>query len=495
LRLLKVAREISMPTLRRGIATAAIALLFLFPTLGASALDALPARLHEVLRSRSLDGAQVSALVVRLSDGSVLFQRSPDLALAPASNMKVLTALAALAEFGPAYRFTTTVYADTVPDASGSVRFLALRGAGDPALTEEEWWRLAADLRRAGLRTVREGLVLDDSAFDQVRWHPSWTGVGERAYHSPVGALNANYGTFVVEVEAGRAPGDAVRVAIDPALAYLTLDNRVRTGSPNVPGSLHIERRQERDGERVVVSGIVPAQQPAEVFYRSVSDPRAYAGAVLRMQLEANGVRVSGPTRAGRISDGWHEMLAFRGKPLAEILRLMMKYSNNGIAESLVKGMGAHAFRSPGTWGNGIEASKQRLVALGLSLDTARLVDGSGLAHENRVPARVLVQALQVAHASFAFGPEFVSSLPIAATDGTLEHRARSAAGAVRAKSGLLNDAIGLSGYARMHDGTESAFSVLVNDYRHGAADAMSMLDAFAAEIVSHDGASPGSEP
>jgi D-alanyl-D-alanine carboxypeptidase/D-alanyl-D-alanine-endopeptidase (penicillin-binding protein 4) len=484
-----------MPAARRSIAMVAFALLTLVPTVFAVGGEGLTARLEEVLRGHGLGAAQVSALVVRLSDGAVLFQRSPDSALAPASNMKVLTALAALAEFGPAHRFTTTVYADAAPDATGSVSVLAVRGGGDPALTVEEWWRLAADLRRGGLRAVRDGLVLDDSAFDRVHWHPGWKGVAERAYHSPVGALNANYGTFAIEVEAGRAPGNAVRIAIDPALSYLALDNRARTGPADGRSALQIERQPERDGERIVVSGTVPARQPAEVYYRSVSDPAAYAGAVLRMQLEANGIRVTGPTRTGRVPDGWHEVLTFRGKPLAEILRLMMKYSNNGIAESLVKGMGAHLSGGPGTWENGIEASRQRLVALGLRPDTARLVDGSGLAHENRVPARLLVQALQIARASFTFGPEFVSSLPIAATDGTLERRAKDAAGAVRAKSGLLSDAIGLSGYARMRDGTETAFSVLVNDFRHGAADAMAMLDTFVAEIVSHDGASPGDRP
>jgi serine-type D-Ala-D-Ala carboxypeptidase/endopeptidase (penicillin-binding protein 4) len=473
----------------------ALALSIVVPTPRASRGASLTASLDDVLHGHGLAGAQISALVVRLSDGQLLFQHSPDLALAPASNMKVLTAIAALAELGPAYRFTTSVYADSAPDGNGSVRSLAVRGTGDPALTVEEWWRLAADLQRAGVHAVREGIILDDSAFDQVRWHPSWQGVGARAYHSPVGALNANYGTFAVEVEPGRTPGDAARVAIDPALSYLTLDNRARTGPANVSSSVQVERHAERDAERVLVSGTVPAREPTEIFYRSVSDPAAYAGAVLRMQLESNGVRVTGPTRAGRVPDGWHEILAFRGKPMAEIVRLMMKYSNNGIAESLVKAMGAHAFGSPGTWENGLQASRQQLIARGLNLGGAHLVDGSGLAHENRVSASLLVQALRVGRGSFAFGPEFVSSLPIAAIDGTLEHRAQGAAGAVRAKSGLLNDAIGLSGYASMHDGTESAFSVLVNNYRHGAADAMSMLDAFAAEIVSHDGASPGSGP
>ena len=74
-----------------------------------------------------------------------------------------------------------------------------MRGGGDPALTSEEIWRLAADLRARGLRRVSGPLILDDSGFDRERWHPSWGSVSARAYHAPVGALTANYG------EIGRA--------------------------------------------------------------------------------------------------------------------------------------------------------------------------------------------------------------------------------------------------------------------------------------------------
>ena len=61
----------------------------------------------------------------------------------------MLTALAALEFWGPAHRFTTRVVADRVPDAEGAVGWLAVVGDGDPSLTSEHWWRLAADLRRA----------------------------------------------------------------------------------------------------------------------------------------------------------------------------------------------------------------------------------------------------------------------------------------------------------------------------------------------------------
>ena len=129
-------------------------------------------RVDEALRVPALRGARVAALVVRASDGEVLFARNPDEALIPASNMKVLTALAVLDALGPTHRFRTRVRANEVPDASGAVQTLFVEGGGDPALNNEDWWSLVSQLKRSGLRQIRGDIVFDASALDGQRWHP-----------------------------------------------------------------------------------------------------------------------------------------------------------------------------------------------------------------------------------------------------------------------------------------------------------------------------------
>jgi D-alanyl-D-alanine carboxypeptidase/D-alanyl-D-alanine-endopeptidase (penicillin-binding protein 4) len=97
------------------------------------------------------------------------------------------------------------------------------------------------------------------------------------------------------------------------------------------------------------------------------------------------------------------------------------------------------------------------------------------------------VSALRAARASFAFGPELLSSLPIAHRDGTLKRRAAGATDAVRAKTGLLSGATALSGIAHLRDGTEAVFSIIVNDYKSGDADVMAAIDAFVTTLVNAD--------
>ena len=461
----------------------AIAAGLVLTLVGSAAAHGLSERLDAALRNPALKDARVGVLVVVQKDGRVLYERGPDRALTPASNQKILTAIAALSAFGPAHRFVTEVFSDALPDAEGNVGVLAIRGSGDPSLTSEQYWRLAADLRLLGVRRVRNGLLLDASAFDGERWHPSWGETSARAYHGPVAALTANYSAFSASVEAGSKPGDPVRVLLDPEVSHLRLKNRATTGDRKAVTSLVVDRVRSGRVEEVVVSGVVRAASESKAYRRSVLDPVRYAGSVLRAQLGANGIAVEGEDRLGSVPDSMLSLLAFKGKSLADVVQLFLKYSNNTMAEMLVKALGVRD-GGVGNWPTGIAAVRKELERIGIDVAKLSIVDGSGLSYQNRVTPRTLVSALRVAKASFEFGPEFVAALPIAAADGTLEKRTEAAANRVRAKTGLLTRITSLSGYAMSADGEPLVFSILVNEFSGSDEAAMDAVDRFASELT-----------
>jgi len=459
--------------------TAALAL-----TLAGSAVaQDLSTRLDAALRSRALRGAQIGVLVVSQANGHVLYESAPNRALTPASNQKILTAIAALSAFGPTHRFVTELFAEAVPDGEGNIDTLAIRGGGDPALTSEQYWRLAANLRLLGIRRIRKGLLLDASAFDGERWHSSWGQISARAYHGPVAALAANYSAFSATVEAGAKPGDPVQVLLDPPVAHLRLNNRAKTGNRSAATSLVVDRVRSGRGEEVVVSGVVRAASKPRVYHRSVLDPVRYAGSVLRAQLEANGIAVEGVDRLGVVPDSMVLLDEFEGKSLADVVRLFLKYSNNAMGETLVKAMGVRG-SGIGSWQSGIAAIRAELGRLEIDLTGLLMVDGSGLSYQNRVTPRTLVSALRMAKFSFDFGPEFVAALPIAAGDGTLKKRTEGAAGRVRAKTGLLTRVTSLSGYAMSADGQPLVFSILVNGFTGSDEAAMDAVDHIASALT-----------
>lgn len=459
----------------------------------------MEARLDRLLARAPLARASVGIYVERQSDGQVVYARGADRLLIPASNQKILTALATLERFGPAHRFSTRIWAPKKIDSEGMVSELVVEGGGDPAMNSEDWWRLAADLRRVGLRGVEGDIRVDDTLFDGPGWHPSWGNVTARAYHAPVGALTANYGTFFVSVWPQAAAGSSVLVDIDPPVEYLRLRNQARTGSAKTRPKLIVDRvRGRRSGgpseEIVRVTGVARQGDSVDRFPRSVIDPGLYAGSVLAYQLRANGIDVDGEVRRAPLGEEKYQLILDRpGRAVAEAVALCLKYSNNSIAEVLVKNLAAWEGVLPGEtparqgdWVSGIRAMRRELAKHGVDLGKATLVDGSGLSLQNRVTARTLALALRVGRESFRVGPEFVASLPIARTDGTLKKRLRGGAGRIRAKTGLLSDAAvtALSGFAERADGEVLIFSIIVNGHSGGSGAAMDAVDRIAETLL-----------
>ncbi|HEB91832.1 MAG TPA: D-alanyl-D-alanine carboxypeptidase/D-alanyl-D-alanine-endopeptidase, partial [Deltaproteobacteria bacterium] len=465
-----------------------------------SAAATLDARIARILGRGPLAGATVGIYVEHGADGRVVYAHGADRLLIPASNLKILTALATLERFGPAHRFHTRIWSPEAIDSDGYVPELIVEGGGDPAMNSEDWWRLAADLRRSGLRGVHGDIRVDDSLFDGPAWHPSWGSVTARAYHAPIGALTANYGTYFVSIWPRSTVGSSVLVDIDPPVPYLHLRNRARTASSKARPRLSVDRvagrRTDGSPEEVVrVDGVARQGDAVDRFPRSVLDPGLYAGSVLAYQLRANGIEVGGGVRRAPRGEGDDELILDRpGRTVAEAVSLCLKYSNNSIAEILIKDLavwdGVALDAEParqGNWVAGIRAMRKELGKLGLDLGRARIVDGSGLSIQNRVTPRMLGQALRVGRVSFRSGPEFVAALPIARTDGTLEKRLQGGEGRIRAKTGLLSDAsvTSLSGYAERSDGDVLIFSILVNGHAGGSGAAMDAVDEIARVLLS----------
>ena len=361
---------------------------------------------------------------------------------------------------------------------------LAIRGSGDPALTSEQYWRLAADLR---LARGSQGSKWAAARRERVRRRTLASELGAdfsaglpRARRRAVRELQRLFRHCGSGVEAGRTRAGPGWTPGPPTFDSTTAQ---RPAIAKRATSLVVDRVRSGRSEEVVVSGVVRAAGESKVYHRSVLDPVRYAGSVMRAQLEANGIAVEGEVRLGVVPDSMVSLLEFEGKSLADVVQLFLKYSNNTMGEMLVKALGVHD-AGVGSWSTGIAAVREQLERLGIDVAGLSIVDGSGLSYQNRVTPRTLVSALRVAKDSFGFGPEFVAALPIAAADGTLEKRTGDAADRVRAKTGLLTRITSLSGYAMSADGQPLVFSVLVNGFSGSDEAAMDAVDHFASELT-----------
>jgi D-alanyl-D-alanine carboxypeptidase/D-alanyl-D-alanine-endopeptidase (penicillin-binding protein 4) len=235
----------------------------------------------------------------------------------------------------------------------------------------------------------------------------------------------------------------------------------------------------------VLVSGAFPLGSEPLSYWRSVSMPSRYAAAVLRTQLEAQGVRVRGPTRLSSAPEGAVELFRFKGETVGEIVWKLNKYSNNFIAEQLTKKLGAEVYGPPGSWTKGARALGEFLHSVGIEDRQAVIADGSGLSRRNRVSPQTLVALVRSAARGFASGPEFLASLPIGGLDGTLEDRMESGAIPVRGKTGHLRRVSSLSGVVPGAEGRWLAFAILVNGARGNRLEVDAAIDAFVGELGS----------
>jgi len=419
------------------------------------------------LRQPHMRGAEVAVVVQSAETGSVLYERNADTPMIPASNMKVVTGAAALAVLGPDYRFDTKLYADGVVSGPVLDGNLCVVGFGDPSLVSEELWKLAESVRVLGITRVTEDLVLDASIFDSMSTTSETVASGDRAYHARTGALSLNFNAIAVHTTPGPSSGDPAFVTLAPATAFVELRNETTTGGPRSSSTLSVRRTFE-DGKNVVtVSGRVPAGSGMRVHYRSLEDGLGYFGTVFKEFLAYAGVVVEGDVRAGELPEGSILIKRHESKPLSLIVRDLNKFSNNFVAEQLVKAMGLEVHGRPGTTEAGVRVLHEHVRTAGALEGSFHIEDGSGFSRENRMTVRALAAVIQGALDDFSTSYEFVASLSVSGTDGTLEDRMGYAElrQSVRAKTGLLDGVTAISGVMENGSGDEVVFSMIVNGY------------------------------
>ena len=461
-------------------------------TASASPADrqALRSAFDALLSQAPLTGARASVEVVSLDDGSVIYSRGADNQLNPASNTKLVTAAAALLRLGPDFRFTTDFLGDRSPDRRGHVQTLYVKGRGDPTLNTERLYGLAADLWHRGVRQVGE-IVLDDTYFDAEKWGPGWEQeTSDKAYAAPVGALSLNHNAVAIYVSPGDRPGQRARVELEPDADCFVLQNNVTTVREDARRKLRPHTYAEGERTRVAIDGRLPAKADPVVLYRRVTHPAMYFGHTLRLALKQRGIHVGPRVKLGAAPASAALIASYDSDELSDVVRDMNKASSNFIAEMLVKALGAELKGAPGTWPKGIEVTQEVLGELGIPRGSYQLRNGSGLNDTNRFSAHQMITLLTAVWKRFPVAAEFVSSLGIAARDGTMRLRMEGtdAAGRLRAKTGTLDKVTALSGFVQSLGGERFAFSVLVNDWSGRSAAVVSSVDRLGGILASSGG-------
>jgi D-alanyl-D-alanine carboxypeptidase/D-alanyl-D-alanine-endopeptidase (penicillin-binding protein 4) len=448
------------------------------PSLHAS-LDSL---LDDPILARALVGVRIETLAdqARNLPPALLYRRDSGKLVMPASNMKLVTLAVAADRLGWNFAYETRLEASgTIADGvlTGD---LVVIGGGDPSITGQDFgpaplfgeW--ADALTRAGVHRVDGRIVGDDRLFDQETLAPGWSwDYLSASYAAPSSALSYNENAIVIRVSPADAVGRPATIDAVPAGHGFAVDNATTTGAAGSSSRVEVSRAPGQT--TITIRGSVAIGSAPIVRGAAVQNPAQFFVDGLRLALADRGISVrdgatvlsaltsASPMPAG---DGRRVIATRTSAPLSALAGYFLKVSQNFYADMLLKTIGRVSGR-PGSVAEGRRAVRETIATWGVAPDEIVMNDGSGLSRYDYVTADAIVAILRHVWQDERLRGPFVSALPVAGRDGTLDTRMRHTIldDRVEAKTGTLANVRSLSGYLETTSGRRVVFAIIVNNF------------------------------
>lgn len=436
-----------------------IGLFILQGVLPASAFsNELPLTVKQKLQQMAIPETAVGVYVQEIGASEPVVAVNADSAMNPASVMKLLTTYAGLELLGPAYTWPTMLYANGKINEGVLNGDLVIKGYGDPKLDLENFWLLIHRLRQTGLHEIKGDLILDHTHYDIPNGDPGeFDGQPYRTYNVLPEALLINYRTSTIHLFP-QPEKNSVRAVVDPLPESLQLQNNLKL-TQGVCGDWRnlltievIADKEDRNHFAVVLNGSFSRQCGKQSYLLSLHDSTIYTRDLFKRLWAQQGGSFHGDVVMGQVPQGLTPLKIYQSPPLADIIRGINKFSNNIAARQLYLTLGvADAVKqnnSPATLAKSDAAIRKWLATKQLNFPELVVENGSGLSRKEQISARHMGQLLLAAFKSPVM-PEFISSLPIAAMDGTLRNRFADTPvkGLAHMKTGTLDKVRALAGY------------------------------------------------
>ena len=452
----------------------------LWPVGQIMAQNAVATELLKLQKDAGLKHASWSFLATYADAKDTIAKFNEQMALPPASVMKVVTTSAALQILGNDYTFKTRLYIHGKITEDGILNGdLVIRGGGDPTLGSEKWKESIQDtllmnifrlLRAQNIKMINGNIIADASAFEELMAPPGWNwgDIGNYYGAGPSG-LTICDNLVMYCFKSGKAGEPTKLFRMVPDVKDMQIRNYVTAGGTGdnayVFGSEYASLRYIR--------GTIPANSDSFCVKGNMPDPPKFAGAMMKEFLEKMNLPVMGKIMTDRELDsvinykntGFIEIGKVESPHLSSIVSVVNMFSNNLYAEHVHKAISAYKT------GLGSNNSSNTIITnywVGKGLDAGALFisDGSGLSRSNAISMANLVKILDITSKDKT-GEAFRKSLPIAGQTGTLRNlcKGTKAQGNLMAKSGTMSRIKAYAGYVKTAGGRPVVFAMTFNNY------------------------------
>ncbi|HEX7983481.1 MAG TPA: D-alanyl-D-alanine carboxypeptidase/D-alanyl-D-alanine-endopeptidase [Duganella sp.] len=494
--------------------------------------------------ARLMQAAQIppqAAGIVVMRGDTTLISHNAQQSMQPASTMKLFTTLTALEQLGPVFRGRTELLT-SAPIVNGTLQGdLILRGGADADFNEDVLGHMLQALRNQGIKSIKGDIVLDRQLFQPSRpdlGQPPFDEYPWAYYNVAPDALLVNTNLLKVEM---RSVGGKLSLAMMPEMDKVGVRSEMATSDAPCPAWENGWRSPDftRKGDRieVVLHGSFPRDCVKSISV-NVLDPHDYLERLVRTTWHKLGGTLKGDVREASAPTPPAPATAVNAdtdattaaptappaavpapattpvlrlladhvaRPLPEVLRDTNKNSDNTLARTIFLSLGSlEADPLLGSRPLPPDASQTSTAARAEAAIRAWLqrhaIDGNGLVIDNgsglsRAERATPAQLAGVLRAGLKslWMPEFLSSLPIAATDGTMRRRLKDSPAAMRArvKTGSLKGVIAVAGYVQDANNEPVVVVAMLNDEHVANGAGRAVLDALI-DWVARSGTVPG---
>ncbi len=405
-------------------------------------------------------------LLKDLTTGKVLAEKESTHYFTPASNLKMFTAAAALMILGPDFSYKTQIYFDPKKiHAQTLTDDVTLVFSGDPMLKQQDLATLLQSLKTKGVSRIHGNILFVTDTLDNRPYADGWPWDQLHiCYSGPTNTLNIDQNCFLFHVFATKNnhPLDvppsvqcSQRASGEPCI----INQAMTKDDPSCKLMF-----DHHDNQYTLSGCLAPNGKRSERMRVAIPDAALYAQSLIKQQLKKQAIVLDGRILlTGGKKPSSEPIATHSSLPLSALIRVMMKYSDDLIANALFKTMGGYYYHAQGTWERGINAEKIVLGgALNIDPKSMFIFDGSGESYYNAITPEQMMRLLVYIQKTPSLAKVIIPALPINGADGTLVGRLRGYPSVIHAKTGTWRDVSALSGYVIKYH-TLWAFSIFVN--------------------------------
>jgi D-alanyl-D-alanine carboxypeptidase/D-alanyl-D-alanine-endopeptidase (penicillin-binding protein 4) len=298
-------------------------------------------------------------------------------------------------------------------------------------------------------------LLLDDGWFEVGDYDPgAFDRQPLRAYNVAPNALMMNFKVVRYLFEPDHA-GGSVDVTMDPALGNLNVENRLGLANGSCRGYQRgITVTTNETIDELTFSGRFPNGCKRYAMDRTALSHNEFVYGLFDSLWRESGGSIAGGWKNVVVDEDAEPLLSFDSRPLAEMIALINKHSNNVMARQLMYTLGAEVNGPPGTERSGKAVIEKWLTDNGLASTEIAIENGAGLSRKTRTTAKDMAAMLQFAWRQ-PYMPEYLASMSLSGLDGTLRRRFGDSnlVGKAHLKTGSLDHVTAIAGFLQTRTG------------------------------------------